>query len=144
MRHGREHDASTDALARRIVERMAPGEAREANAFVVQTALEHTYRTVARSVGSAGSHALLSRALGKARVMHPALRNVRIEGISELGIRGVSEMSQSHGEPNATGALQAVLEGFLVLLSNLIGDDLLAQLLEQATPDSLPNQKEAT
>lgn len=132
-----------DAMVRRMVERTAPDVPRGAEAYAVQAACEQTYRVVARSVGRTGAHALLTRAVGKATVVHPALANLHIEGISELGLGGVSEIVRVHGQHTTTVALEAVLESFLGSLSHLIGDDLVAKLLEQASPES-PRRQEPT
>lgn len=114
-----------------------------ADALAAQVRCERTYHAFARSIGPAGAHALLNRALSKAMERHPALKCVRIEGMSELGIRGVSEMTQLHGDHTATVALQAVLDSFLASLSNLIGADLVARLLEQAGSEPMPDQQAA-
>ena len=134
---------SAEELARRLVAREVAQEEPGAGVFAAQAACEQTYRAFARSVGAAGAHMLLSRALGKTSLTHPLLKNIRIEGMSELGMRGVSDIVRNHGEHATTAALQALLETFLGLLSQLIGEDLVAKLTEQIAPDSPRRQESA-
>ena len=126
---------SARELARRLVARAAAqSDEPHSAALAAHAACERTYRKLTRSLGQSGSHALLTRALAHARSEHPLLGDIRIGAQSEPGLGGVPGIVQAHGAPAVAAALEAVLETLLGLLGRLIGDDVMAQLVEQSTP----------
>ena len=100
----------------------------------IQAVSERTYRALARSLGATGARALLTRALTQAQDEHPVLREIRIDSASEAGLERVTEAVQAHGAAAVTAGLEAVLEMLLGLLGRLIGNDMVAQLVEQSAP----------
>ena len=77
---------------------------------------------------------MLTRALAQARTEHPLVGNIRIGAQSDPGLAGVPDIVEAHGAPAVAAALEAVLETLLGLLGRLVGDDMVAQLVEHITP----------
>ena len=126
---------SARELARRLVGRAAAqGNEPHSAALAAHAACERTYRELTRSLGQSGAHALLTRALAQARTEHPLMGDIRIGAQSEPGLVGVPGIVEAHGAPAVAAALEAVLETLLGLLGRLIGDDMMAQLVEHITP----------
>ena len=127
---------SARELSRRLVTRATEqNHASDSAALAVQTACERAYRELTRSLGTTGSRALLMRALVQAQAEHPVLGAIRIGRPSEPGLDGVSGIVQTHGAAAVTAGLDAVLETLLGLLGRLVGDDMVARLVERTTPN---------
>ena len=101
-------------------------------ALAVQAACERTYRELTRTAWPKWVRALLTRALAQAQAEHPLLKEIRV---GRGGLDGVTAAVQAHGAPAVAAALEAVLETLLDLLGRLIGDDMVARLVEQSAPD---------
>ena len=126
---------SARELTRRLVARSAAqSDAPDSVALAVHAACERTYRALTRSIGSTGSHALLTRARAQTQGEHPLVKEIRIGGPSEAGLNGVTDLVQTHGAPAVVAGLEAVLERLLGVLGRLIGDDMVARLVEQSAP----------
>ena len=126
---------SSRELARRLVARAAaPGDAPDSVALAVHAACERTYRALTRSFGPTGSRALLTRARAQTQGEHPLVKEIRIGGPSEAGLDGVTDLVQTHGAPAVAAGLEAVLERLLGVLGRLIGNDMVARLVEQIAP----------
>lgn len=126
---------SARELTRRLVARAAPeGEAPDSSALAVHAACERACRQLSRSLGAHGFHALLTRALAQAAVEHPLLKEMRIGRPSEPFLGGVAGMVQTHGAPAIAAGLEVMLETLLDVLGRLVGDDMVAQLVEQGAP----------
>lgn len=122
-------------LTRRLVARSgAPTGAPDSAALALHKTFERTYRELTRSIGPAGSRALLTRAVAHSRAEHPLLNDIRVGVQSEPALDGVLAVVQTRGAPAVAAALEAVLETLLDLLGRLIGDDMVARLVEQSTP----------
>lgn len=121
-------------LTRRLVARAgAPSDAPDSAALALHKTFELTYRELTRSIGPTGSHALLTRAVAQLRAEHPLLNDIRVGRQSEPALDGVVAVVQARGAPAVAAALEAVLEALLDLLGRLIGDDMVARLVEQST-----------
>ena len=126
---------SARELARRLVARAAAqSDTQRGAALAAHAACERTFRELTRSLGQSGAHALLTRALAQARTEHPLVGNIRIGAQSDPGLAGVPDIVEAHGAPAVAAALEAVLETLLGLLGRLVGDDMVAQLVEHITP----------
>ena len=119
-------------MARRLVARASAQS--DGATLAAHAACERTFSELTRSLGQSGAHALLTRALAQARTEHPLVGNIRIGAQSDLGLVGVPGIVEAHGAPAVATALEAVLETLLGLLGRLVGDDMMAQLVEHITP----------
>jgi hypothetical protein len=125
---------SAQELTRRLVARAA-GENGSADsvALAVHAACERTYRELTRSLGQTGSQALLARAVAQSEVAHPLLKDIRIGRQAKPEVDSVRAAVQAHGAGPVAAALEAVLVTLLELLARLIGDDMVARLVEPGT-----------
>jgi hypothetical protein len=94
---------------------------------------EHACRSLSRSLGPAGFNALLRRALANAEADHPLLRDIRIGRNADLIFGDMTELVQIHGASAVAAALEAALETMFGLLGRLIGDDMVARLVERSS-----------
>lgn len=126
-------DSSAAVLARQLFARAATGTAASTTAGgSVRVASERTCRVLSRSLGASGFHALLTRSLEQARHEHPLLVDVRVRKLPEAMLGGLPELDAAHGGPAVDAALGAMLVVLLELLGRLIGDDMVARLVDQA------------
>ena len=124
---------SAQELIRRLVARAATtSDGQTGSPLAVQAACERTYGELTRRLGQTGSSALFSRALAQAQVEHPALKGIRIGANSKASLDGVAEAVRMHGAPQVIAGLEAALEKLFVLLSRLIGDDMVVRLVESS------------
>ncbi len=129
---------STDALnarelTRRLVAReAAQNEAPDGVALAARAASERACRALSRSLGINGFNALLTRALAQTRTDHALLMEIRVGRNSEPILGGVPEIVHAYGAPAVAAGLEAVLETMLALLGRLIGEDMVAQLVEHS------------
>jgi hypothetical protein len=118
-------------LTRRLVARAAtPSDTPDDLLPAVHAACERTYRELTVRLGSTGADALVTRALAQAQAEHPVLKEIRISGQSNPGLDGATGAVQAHGAPAVAAGLEAALEKLLALLGRLIGDDMVARLVE--------------
>jgi hypothetical protein len=120
-------------LAKRLLahETPQPPDAAQAIAGAEQV-LDNLREQLVRWFGADGAHALLSRALDRARAEQPALAHATIESRGRVRLRSLGE---------ATGSIEAlitaltqVVTGVLTLLARLIGADMVARVVQQAWP----------
>jgi len=109
---------------------------------------ERVYRDLSRWVGSGGCHALFTRALAEARIVHPLLGGVQLQARSQPYLQGTAEIVDTHGGPATAEALEAMLVAMIELLNRLIGADMAATLILKSLPQStrdagFPNEKRA-
>ena len=136
---------SARELTRRLVARAAAqGGAADSVALAVHAAVEHTYHELARSVGAAGSRALLVRAVAQAQVEHPLLKELRIGRDSEPGVDGVGDLVQAKGAAAVSAGLEALLEAVLGLLGRLVGDEMVPRLVDYSTLVGMHDDGELT
>ena len=101
---------------------------------VACAAFHRTGRELSRWVGSGGCHALLARAVTKAKVDHTALGPVTLLDGPELRLEGVV----GAGDPEGVAeGLESALETLFELLSRLVGADLAWQLVESSLSNDL-------
>jgi hypothetical protein len=94
----------------------------------------------------------MSRALAEARVVHPALATIGYEYRAGPGLSGVAESITRHGADATARALEGLLEAILALCIRLIGDDIVATLVEKSVEECAsrraaqtePHQRSAT
>ena len=86
--------------------------------------------TLADTMGEAGCNALLARALARAEVAHPALRQVRLSDDGGVHLDGVVASVEAHGAVAATAAVEALLVALVDVLVRLIGEDMTVRLIE--------------
>ena len=123
---------SARELTRRLVTRVAvESDGPDTGAYAVQAACEATYRELTRRLGPAGSHALLTRALAQALAEYPFLQGVRVGRQTDPTLDGMTAIVEAYGAPAVAAGLEAMLEKLLGLLGRLIGDDMVARLVEQ-------------
>jgi hypothetical protein len=101
-----------------------------------------------RWFGAEGFHALLLRALDRARVGNELLAGVRIPldgGDAEAHLLDGLFDGLRQEEPTAVlDATAAVVAATIALLGRLVGDDMAARLLQQSWPDVLPGEPHFT
>ena len=136
---------SARELTRRLVALAAPTSgAPDSVALAAYAACERTYQELTRSVGVAGAHALLLRAIALTSAEHPFLRAIRIDRHAEPGLDGVPDAVRTYGAPAVARGLEAALETLLELLGRLIGDDMVARLVEQSAPTKTQDHEDVT
>jgi hypothetical protein len=122
-------------LTRRLVQREAlQREVPVGDALAVLAVCEHACRELSRSLGSPGFDTLLKRAIHIAEADFPFLASVRVNALSPHVLGGIPELVQSHGAAPVAAALTASLDSVFILLGRLIGDDMVARLVERESP----------
>lgn len=91
--------------------------------------------SLSRALGPYGYHALLARALTKARLAHPALAGIRIRSAMEPYLDGLHGAASEHGLGALSDGLHATLAILVDLLGRLIGEDLAILLVSEAISD---------
>lgn len=87
---------------------------------------------LSRWFGPYGYHALLTRALARARLEHSVLlQTVHVGPPSAPYLNGLEDAAQAHGVAATTAGVAAVLTALIDLLGRLIGDDLAVMLIDQ-------------
>ncbi len=110
--------------------------------IAIHDACESASVALSRSLGPTGCHAVLTRAVLQAKVAHPFLGEVRIGREPEPSFGGIADLVEVHGARAVGEALAHTLEFVLMLLSRLIGLDVVAQLVEPRS--SLRTQTDGT
>lgn len=135
--------SDTRKLATRLVaqagaERNASGNA----AVAAHSACERTYRALSRSVGAAGAQALLMRALKKAQGDHPILESFHVGSQNEPGLGAIAASIQSSETSEVAVGLEVVLQTMLDLLGRLVGEDMVAQLVDHHATIETHNEQD--
>jgi hypothetical protein len=121
--------------ARQLALRLVPREftdTSDAALAVACDACESVSTDFSRWVGSAGYAALVSRALSEARRAHPALALIHHQIGADPQIAGIPECLERYGADVTAQALVGMLETIFMLLGRLIGDDLVAALVNRS------------
>jgi hypothetical protein len=120
-------------LTRRLLERRN-SRADDSNAAVASAvdACDCVSAEFSRWVGARGYDALISRALADARSSHPALGQIQYQFAPEPRLTGVTESIEQYGAAATVQALETLLESTLALCTRLIGDDIVATLVERS------------
>ncbi len=82
-----------------------------------------------RWVGAAGYRALLDRAVGLARLEHPALDSLSCHGGEQPLIAAAA---REHSPAKVTAGMVALVEALIELLGRIIGEEMALRLVEQA------------
>ena len=103
----------------------------------IGAALERTLARVAenlrRSIGDDGYTALLARAVAQTRTEHPALNDIRGDGVAGFSIDGLARAG-THDINVISSAIEFLLASIVDVLSGLIGADMVLNLLD---PDGI-------
>lgn len=91
----------------------------------------HLALDLSRWFGPYGYHALLARALARARLEHCVLDSVHVGPPSAPYLSGLEDAAQAHGIDATTAGVAAVLAALIDLLGRLIGDDLAVMFIDQ-------------
>jgi hypothetical protein len=134
---------STD-VARRILARDAPAP-REKDLEAAGQALQRscTRMTAAlwRTMGPAGSSALLARAFARTEGAHPILKALHRGNGDATRLEGIAESVKAHGIAEVTAAIEAFLATVIDILARLIGEDMATRLI--SGEDNRPNGRGA-
>jgi hypothetical protein len=84
---------------------------------------------LARWVGSEGYRALLTRALDRVRMEHPALNNLSCEGGNE---QEIAAAVRAHGAAKVAAGIMALVATVIDLLGRIVGEEMAAELVKQA------------
>jgi hypothetical protein len=119
--------AATDAARRLWARTAADGSASEEVAAAADRMCTQLRAGLGRWIGAEGYRALLERALGLARVEHPALG-----GLSCLGGDGTMTMAavRAHGAGEVAAGLVALVATLIDLLGRIVGEEMALRLVE--------------
>lgn len=124
--------SSAHELAQRLIARAArKNTAQSGAALAVFAACQGTYRVLARSIGTAGAEALLSRALILAEKDYPFLREIPFERDEDAALVGFKAALEKHGSTVSSAALEKLLELLLSLLERFVGIDVVVRLVAE-------------
>lgn len=123
---------STRELTRRLVTRAAAGRTGPgADALSTQAACELACAELSLSLGPPGFNALLRRALVQAEPTYPFLSALRVGRHPEHVFDDIAGNIEEQGSSVVAAALETVLESMFTSLGRLIGEDLVARLVER-------------
>ena len=121
-------------MARHLLERETAGVTGEA---AVGAAMQRAYGRVSenlsRSVGEDGYTALLARALTRAQPEHPVWQHIRGGDAGPIHLDVAAGVS-GHGAKAVDRALEALFAALVDILSDLIGADMVRNLLDLDEP----------
>ncbi len=137
-------DLKAQNLTRRLVALAAlEGDADGSGTLPAARAAERACRTLARSLGVAGFHALLTRALAQAKAEHPLLGGIRVGRLADTGLGDLKPLVKAHGADATSAGLEATMSMLFTLLGRLIGQDLVPRLVEVDAPRETEDDEEA-
>ncbi|MDB4906112.1 MAG: hypothetical protein JWO05_896 [Gemmatimonadetes bacterium] len=126
------------SLTRRLVTRAAAGRSGpDVDALAAASACEIACAELSLSLGPPGFDALLRRALVQAEPEFPFLATLRVNRHPEHTFDGVARLTEENGGARVAAALETVLESMFAALGRLIGDDLVARLVERDTTGAM-------
>ena len=121
-------------LTRRLFLRASVGRAGpDSEAHSALAACEFACTELSLSLGPPGFNVLLKRALVQSEAAHPILRSITVSNHTQPVFNEVAELIEKHGSVAVAAGLAAVLDCIFTLLGRLIGDELVAQLVERDT-----------
>ena len=121
--------AAACELARQLLERETVGvTAPDMLGAAMQRAWTQVSENLRRSVGDAGYHALLSRALARTEAEQPLLKHIRRSDAAGIHLDVVPAV-EGHGVVTVSAALESLLAALVDILSDLIGADMVRNLL---------------
>jgi hypothetical protein len=120
--------AATDAARRLWARAAGAGSGPEEVAADVARVCSHLRVGLGRWIGSEGYQVLLDRALGLARVEHPALTGLACLGGDEPV---TTAAVRANGAGKVTAGLVALVAALIDLLGRMIGEEMAVRLVEQ-------------
>ncbi|QJR37841.1 hypothetical protein [Gemmatimonas groenlandica] len=134
-------DETPKSLARRLVEQELSG-ASGNEAAATSLLVERVYVGLSRWFGPYGAHALVMRAVSRARTQHALLADVAVSASDVPHVTGWTSGSTAGGSVATREAAIAVLSSLHEALIRLIGDDLAETLLTQRDVAAGPSTTE--
>ena len=131
-------------MARQLLAR-EPADAGEpgAPAVALQRACTRVSDTLRRTLGDHGCGALIARSVAVTIAAHPALSDIRVSVGAGAQLDGVVAAVERYGLPTVAAALEATLAALVEVLADLIGEDMVASLLElDASPPSAIGERQ--
>jgi len=117
-------------LARQLLERETAGTTDMARpGAAMQRAYTRVSETLRRSVGEDGYSALLSRALARTESEQALLKEICRNDAAGIHL-DVAAAVENHGAANVAAALESLLAALVEILSDLIGADMVRNLLD--------------
>jgi hypothetical protein len=117
-------------LARHLLERETAGATEAAKlGAAMQRAYARVSETLRRSVGEDGYSALLSRALARTESEQALLKEIRRNDAAGIHL-DVAAAVEGHGPATVAAALESLLTALVEILSDLIGADMVRNLLD--------------
>lgn len=101
-----------------------------ASAAAAARACERFLADTSRWLGVAGAQVIFARVSSQLSVEHPVLTEIRVVAAPAARVEGVTAGGEDHDERAARKALESVLIAALELLGRLVGDDMVAQMVE--------------
>ena len=98
-------------------------------AQALQQSCTRTTDALWRSMGEAGSSALLARAFARAEEQHPTLKTLQRRDGDSIRIDGVAASVDAHGLEEVAAAIEALLTAVIDILTRLIGEDMATRLI---------------
>ena len=136
---------SAQALARRLIARTSEGRTGgDAGVRAAQSACEFASFELSLSLGAPGFQALLRRAVAQSAVEFPFLAGLPVSRHPDHVFDGVDGLIKEHDPSVVAAALENVLELMFASLGRLIGDDLVARLVERDMALETHNDVEKT
>jgi hypothetical protein len=131
-------------LTRRLVSRAAAGcTGPDSAALAAASACELACTELSLSLGPPGFEALLRRALAQAETEFPFLGSLRVKRHGEHVFDDVARLIEEYGAASVAAALEVVLDSMFTALGRLIGDDLVARLVERDMPVAMQDDGSA-
>lgn len=136
--------STTGDLARHLLAREALiSDDPAATGAAMQQACIRLSENLRRSVGDDGHAALLGRAFARTQGVHPALIDLRAESGDDIYLDGVVASVQAHGVPTVAAALESLFATLIDVLSDLIGADMVLNLLDHdGSPSQAPHGRQ--
>ena len=131
------------SLTRRLIARASEGRTgHDVGIRAAQSACEFACAELSLSLGPPGFQALLRRALMQSSAQYPFLETLPVNRHVEHTFDGVGALVQENGAPAVAAALENVLDLMFISLGHLIGEDLVARLVERDALVATPPDEE--
>lgn len=134
--------SSARSSARRFGAAPVHNEAPDGAALAVHDGVRHAVGALSRTLGPSGAAALLTRAIAQVRTTHPLVDELRFAPGSGSGKAEVTASVETHGGPAVVGALESLRDALLEILGRLIGEDLVARLVELSPPNATQDDED--
>ena len=133
------------SLTLRLVTRAAAGRTGpDAAALAAASACEFACTELSLSLGPPGFDALLRRALVQAEPDFAFLASLRVKRHPEHMFDDIARLAQENGSEKVAAAIESVLDSMFTSLGRLIGDDLVARLIERDMTPATPDEESVT